>query len=71
MVQGQVFLKGKGELYFSNFLKPLSFLHWKSISPIVLYHNFMKKVKGNETEKREGETKILKRGTSWVKGLVP
>ena len=31
----------------------------------------MKKVKGNETEKREGETKILKRGTSWVKGLVP
>ena len=27
--------------------------------------------KGSGTEKRGGETKILKRGTSWVKGWVP
>ena len=28
-------------------------------------------LKGVGTEKRGGETKILKRGTSWVKGWVP
>ena len=31
----------------------------------------MKKVKGDETEKREEETKILKRRTSWVKVCMP
>ena len=54
-----------------QFFKGLSFLHLDITLAIALCHNFMKKVKGDETEKREEETKILKRRTSWVKVCMP
>ena len=33
--------------------------------------NYLKYLERGGTEKRAGDTKILKRGSSWVKGCVP